>query len=206
MRDDNSPEAYTYLIRSICAPNKTVADNAMVLIGSKWSNTNRKYCIETGLTVPHYQHQNYYEGVGSDFKILSLKLFHNVPHALILYLCYAACFLDKTRLFLSQSTLDGRCGYEMIKGITGYIHIFRFSWFEHIWFYNPAVSFTMDKMEPGFFLDLADNTGNGFSYEILSVLLYKDIPRCCNPVTLIQPVIIPHCLVILNDVPMCVES
>ena len=70
-------------------------------------------------------------------------------------------------------------------GETGNISIFRFSWFEPVWFYYPSVSFTKDKMEPGFFLDLADNTGDGFSYEILPVSSYKDIPSRRKPVTLV---------------------
>ncbi len=77
----------------------------------------------------------------------------------------------------------------MIKGETGDISISRFSWFEPIWFYNPSVSFPKDKMQAGFFLDIAENTGDGFSYEILHVLLIEDISSRRNPVTLIRSVV-----------------
>jgi hypothetical protein len=98
------------------------------------------------------------------------------------------------------------CGFEMINSETGDISIFRFAWFEPIWFYNPAVSFPKDKMQPGFFLDIAENTGDGFSYEILPVLLIKDILIHRNPVTLVQSVVRQRSLVTSNDVPSCVES
>ena len=205
-REACAPTAYEDLIRSIGAPNKTVTDNASVLTGVTWTNINRKYCIETGLTVPHHQHQNYSEGVGGNFKFAVLKLLHNTPHAPLSYWCYAANFLDKTRRFLSQPKLGGKSGFEMIKGETGDISIFRFSWFEPIWFYNPSVSFPKDKIQPGFFLDIAENTGDGFSYEILPVLLIKDIPIRRNPVTLVRSVVRQRNLVTSDDAPRCVKS
>ena len=55
-REANAPEAYEDTIRTIGAPNKTVTDNAKVLIGHKWTSINRKYCIESGLTIPYHQH------------------------------------------------------------------------------------------------------------------------------------------------------
>ena len=47
-------------------------------------------------------------------------------------------------------------------------------------------------MEPGFFLDLADNTGDGFSYELLPAFSFKDIPQRRNPVTLVRCVVRPR--------------
>ena len=73
----------------------------------------------------------------------------------------------------------------MIIGDIGDISIFRFSWFEPIWFYNPSVSFPKDRIQPGFLLDIAESTGDRFSYEILPVLLIEDIPSRQNPVTLV---------------------
>ena len=98
-----------------------------------------------------------------------IKLFHNTPHAPLSYWYFAASFLDKTRKFLSEPYIDGRCEYEIIKGETGDISIFRFYWFETIWFYNSQSSFPKDKTEPGFFLDIAYNAGDKLSYVVLSV-------------------------------------
>ena len=64
----------------------------------------------------------------------------------------------------------------MLLGETPDISRFRFKWFESIWYYNPSVSFPRDKMELGFFLDVAENTGDNFSYAILPVESYSDIP------------------------------
>jgi len=71
-REAQAPEAYKDLIREHGAPNRTVTDNAKVLTGHKWTSINRRYCIESGFTVPHHQHQNYSEGEGGNFKFAML--------------------------------------------------------------------------------------------------------------------------------------
>ena len=188
-REANAPEAYEDVIREFGAPNKTVTDNAQVLTGTKWTSINRRYCIESGYTVPHHQHQNFSEGEGGNFKFAILKLMHNTPHAPLSYWCYAAQFLDKVRRCLSKSSLDGRCGNEALNGETPDISIFRFPWFSPIWYYSPTVSFPQDKMKAGFFLDIAANTGDGFAYIILPVTTHADIPNRRSPVTLVRSVI-----------------
>ena len=187
-READAPTAYENVIRHIGAPNKMVTDNAQVLTGVRWNDINRKYCIATGLTVPHHQHQNFCEGAGGNLKHALLKLFHNTPHAPLSYWCFGLSYLDKTRRYLSKSALQGRCGFEMIHGETADISIFRFAWFQPIWYYSPSVSFPHDKMEPGFFLDVEDNTGDGFSYTILPVRTYADIPLR-RPITLVRSVV-----------------
>ena len=66
--EDNIPEAYEDTIRSVGSPKKTVTDNTAVLNGLKWTSVNRRYCSESGLIVSLHQHQNYFEGVGDNFK------------------------------------------------------------------------------------------------------------------------------------------
>ena len=44
-------------------------------------------------------------------------------------------------------------------------------------------------MEPGFFLKLADNTGDSFAYEILPVKEYKDIPLNRAPKVLVRCIV-----------------
>ena len=56
-RESQASEVYEDVIDGIGPPNKTVTDNARVCKYSKWITINRRFCIETGLTVPHHQHQ-----------------------------------------------------------------------------------------------------------------------------------------------------
>jgi len=204
-KEANAPEAYEDVIREFGAPNKTVTDNAQVLTGSRWTTINRRYCIESGFTVPHHQHQNFSEGEGGNFKLAILKLLHNTPHAPLSYWCFAAQFLDKVRRCLSKQSLDGRCGNETLHGDTPDISIFRFPWFSPIWYYNPTLSFPQDKMRPGFLLDIADNTGDGFAYIILPVKDHADIPDSRNPVTLVRSVVRNRDMAAV-DVPRCTQT
>ena len=82
--------------------------------------------------------------------------------------------------------MNGRTGFQLIKEETGDISIFRFFWFETIWFYNPSSSFPRDKIEAGYLLDITDNTGDEFSYEILLVNTANKTPKYRNPVTFIR--------------------
>ena len=204
-RKSQAPEKYEDVIRHYGAPNKTVTDNAKECMGIRWTTVNRKYCIETGLTVPHHQHQNFAEGEGGNMKYRVLKLLHNTPHAPISYWCYALEFLDQVGCYLSKSNLDGRTSSEKLSGQTPDISIFRFAWFQAVWYYNPSLSFPSDKMEPGFFLKLAENTGDGFAYVVLPAKDIKHIPRRRNPVTLVRCVVRPRDLT-SSCVPRCIKE
>ena len=93
-REANDLSVYEDVIRSVGAPNKTVTYNAEILIGETLTNRNRRYFINTGLTVTHHQHQKYCEGVGGNFKFSVIKPFHNNSFSPLSYWCYAARFLD----------------------------------------------------------------------------------------------------------------
>ena len=143
--EESASETYEDCIRVVGAPNKIVTENYQVLTGTKWTNINRRYLIATGLTVPKHQHRNYCEQVGGNFKFAVFKKNHNTPYVPTSYWCSTAIFLDKTRCYISHPSIGNRCGYEVIKGETGGISIFRFYLFEPIWFYNPQSSFPKDK-------------------------------------------------------------
>ena len=57
-------------------------------------------------------------------------------------------------------------------------------------------------MSPGFFLKLAENTGDGFAYHVLPAKDIKDIPRHRNPVVLVRCVVNPRDLS-SSDAPRC---
>ena len=60
-------------------------------------------------------------------------------------------------------------------------------------------------MLPGFFLDIAENTGDGFSYVILPVNNISDIPTARNPVTLVRSVVL-KCDLSVDTAPRCVQT
>ena len=58
-RERQALEKYEDIIRHYGAPNRAITDNAKVYTGKWWTKINHKYCIETGLSVPHHQHHNF---------------------------------------------------------------------------------------------------------------------------------------------------
>ena len=177
-REKEAVEKYEDTIIEHGAPTMTVTDNARVMTGRAWKTVNRKYCIRTGYTVPYQQQQNYAENRGGNFKFAVCKLMHLTPHAPREYWCYAASFLDKVRRILSKPGLNGKSATERVHGYTVDISRFRFPWFSPVWYFDPTGSadFPHDRMKPGFFLDVAENTGDSFSYVILPAKQVDDIP------------------------------
>ena len=117
-KESQASQAYEDIIRSVGAPIKTITDNSKAQTDSKWTAINRKYCIATGLTVTHHQHQNYSENEGGNFKFKVLKLLHNTTHAPTSYWCYAAEFLDQVASYLSKKGLNNRTPLEKLQGHT----------------------------------------------------------------------------------------
>ena len=118
---------------------------------------------------------------------------------------FAALFLDKPRSFLSKSSLNGRTGCQLIKGETGDISVFRFFWFEPIWFYNPSSSLSRDKMEADYFLDLLITLEEDIHMKFSRLKTATEIPKNNNPVTLIGSVVCSSALD-FNHVPSFVEA
>ena len=84
-RKSHASEKYKDIVKHYGAPNKTVTENTRECTDIRWTSINRKYYIETGLIVSHYQHQNFAEGEGGNMKYRVRKLLHNTPHAPIHY-------------------------------------------------------------------------------------------------------------------------
>ena len=80
----------------------------LIMSGVRYTNINRQYCIETGLTVLHQQQQHYSEGMGGNFRFSIIKLFHNI--CAIYILVFSGRFPDKTRRYLFNKTSGEKCG------------------------------------------------------------------------------------------------
>jgi hypothetical protein len=63
--------------------------------------------------------------------------------------------------------LNWKPSEELLFGETLDIIVFRLPWFSKIWYYDPVASFPTDKMLPGYFLNIAPEIGDTFSYVIL---------------------------------------
>ena len=115
-RESQDPEKYVDIIRHYGAPNKTVTENVVVCTGKRWTRTNRKFCIENGLSTPHHRHRKFAGGEDGNMKFRLLKLYHNTPYAPLIYWCYTMELLNQLGCYLSKSSLDGRTASEIMIG------------------------------------------------------------------------------------------
>ncbi|GFH50653.1 hypothetical protein CTEN210_07129 [Chaetoceros tenuissimus] len=157
--------AYRDFIVNVGAPVATVSDNARVFTSAQWKEINRTYLIQTRFTIAYHQSSNFAELIGGKQKYALVKLFHYTPHAPYEYWCYGLEFLDLFSIHLSRQGLQNKTSH--LFGDTEDISIFRFPWFCPVWFYAPTLDFPVDRMKPGFFLGIATNIGDGFSYIII---------------------------------------
>lgn len=206
-KESQASDVYEDVIRHIGAPNRLVSDNARTLnVSSKFTAINRRYCIETGFTVPHHQSSNFAEGSGGNLKVAVRKLFLNTPHAPLEYWCFAVEFLNQVRRYLAKPKLDNRTPWEAIFGETPDLSVFRFSWFQPVWYFHKQASFPHSVMEPGFFLNVAENTGDGFAYVILPGKEYSDIPTSGRLDILVRGVVRARDIASFSGPPRVVED
>ena len=82
--------------------------------------------------------------------------------------------------------------------------MFRFTWFQPVWFYDPTLSFPSDRLILGYFLVLAENISDGFTYIVLPDKEYKDIPTHRNPETLVRYIVVSQYLT-SSCIPRCIK-
>ena len=87
-RGSQVPEKYEDISMHYDVPNEMVTYNTRVYTGEWWVSINRIFYIETGLLVPHRQHQNYAKGEGDrcNLKLKLPKLFCSTPYNILVYL------------------------------------------------------------------------------------------------------------------------
>ena len=170
-KESQANEKLRDLFRSVGAPRVMVNDNAKTMTGKAWLDTLRQFCVDGHCSEAYHQNQNLAERRGGDYKTAILKLYHYACiRAPLSFWCFAFDFLKLVRACLAKKSLAWRTPEEALYGETVDISVFRFPWFSPIWFHNPRKSFPMDKMESGYFLGVAHNIGDAFSYIIIFTL------------------------------------
>jgi hypothetical protein len=94
---------------------------------------------------------------------------YNAPQR---FWCYSAEYAVE---IINQTTarhIKWRTPYEILHGDTPDISVFRFSFFEPIYYLNPHASYPQPNMLPGRFLGIARTTGDHFTF-----IIFQDIPK-----------------------------
>ena len=137
---------------------KTITDNVNIATGARWKLWTESTVSSQDKLSPAYNRKTLLkvkEGISS-LQWWSCSTTHHAPKE---FWCFCASFLDKVRCNKNAHT-----ALEATYSHTNNISKFRFPWFSSVWY---STAFPEDKMSPGFFLYIAEYTGDTFLYVIL---------------------------------------
>jgi hypothetical protein len=191
----NEDTTYTGLqdfIRHVGAPLYIAVDAAREENLGEWLTVCRTYCIPQRTSEPTHQHQNRVERRIQDIKRHTrvLMSIHSAPskywdHAVE----HAVDIINHTAV----RKLAWHTPYESLYGDTPDISVFRFIFYEPIYYLESRTHFPKDNMMPGRFLGIARTTGDAFTFVITTgegataTILHRSVIRRRDPDSTDQP-------------------
>ena len=164
-KKSHSHGAYQDFVRDVGAPNILLTDNSKTQSGVKWQRTSRDNVTKQIHSVPHNQNQNQAERKVRDVKkrtILTLRY----AQAPIVFWCYCMVFIVDCLNYSAQKELGYRTAMEKMYGNTLDISVFRFGFWETVWYYEPTAKFPKPNFLPARFVGIAWDHGDAFSYKV----------------------------------------
>lgn len=166
-RRSQSPSTLSRMISDFGAPCQIKSDNAPEFQSKRWTDHLRTMSISQLFTEPHHPNQNLAERRGGMLKAATTHLLR-ITGAPLTYWCFALEYMSLLRSVTARRSLNWMSPHERHWGDRPDISVFRFVFWEPIWFYNPRQAFPKSKMMKGRFLGIAKNVGDAFCYLILS--------------------------------------
>ena len=164
-RESQSHSAYQDFIRDVGAPNSLLTDNSQTQTGKLWTQTSRNNATSQIHSVPHNQNQNTAERKVQDAKhrtAMTLQ-YSNAP---LVFWCYCLYFVIDCLNFTAKKRLHWRTPMEVLHGETPDISMFRFKFWEPVWYYENPAKWPHSKKLPGRWIGIAWNHGDDFTYKI----------------------------------------
>ena len=147
------------LVADCGAPNKFKS--------KKWMSFLQTMSIQSEFTEAHHPNENLAERRGGAIKAATVHLLR-VTGCPLENWCYALEFVCLLRTVLARRSLEWTTPHEIHWGERPDISMFRFIFWELIWYYNPRQAFPKTKMMKGRFLGIAQNIGDAFCFLILT--------------------------------------
>lgn len=161
------------------------SDNAPEFKSAKWTSFLRSHCIRSQFTEAYHPNQNLAERRGGTLKAATIHLI-TVTQAPKEYWCYALEFIALVRSCVAKRSLNWKTPHELHFGDTPDISVFRFVFWQPIWYYSPTGSFPNPRMLKGRFLGISPNVGDAFCFRVLTE---PDDPSTDAPVVIARSVI-----------------
>jgi hypothetical protein len=166
-RRSQSPTTLPKLVADCGAPLVIKSDNAPEFKGKRWVDYLDTTSIRSEFTEAHHPNENLAERRGGSLKAATVHLMA-ITGCPLPYWCYALEYVSLLRTVLARRSLDWRTPHEAHWGDRPDISVFRFVFWEPIWYYHPRQSFPRPKMLKGRFLGVAQNIGDAFCFLILT--------------------------------------
>lgn len=166
-RRSQSPPTLAKLITECGAPIKMKSDNAPEFKSKKWMSYLEDYTISPAFTEAHHPNQNLAERRGGMLKTATTHLLR-ITGAPLDFWCYAMEYVCLVWTVTARRSLNWLSPHERHWGDRPDISVFRFVFWEPIWYYNSRRAFPRSKMMKGSFLGIAQNVGDAFCYLILT--------------------------------------
>ena len=166
-RKSESPRTLEDHFQHSGCPHSLKSDNAKEFKSVKFLNALRQAQVDPLYTEPHHPNQNIAELRGGRIK-------HIVQHILLLtgapreYWCYCLEFVAFVRARTARRSLGNRTAFEREFGWIPDISKCRFSFWQPIWFYTPRGAFPSQRMSKGRFLGFSLDSGDAFTYIIVT--------------------------------------
>ena len=165
-RESHSHGPYQDVIRNVGAPNTLLTDNAQTQVGKKWTTTIRANASKQVTTVPHNQQHNQAERKVGDLKKRMIMVLRYAKAPLVFW-CYDCLqFVIDCLNHSAHQQLDWRTPMEYKDGFTPDISMFRFRFWEPIWYYEPTAKYPRPNFLPGRFVGIAWDCGDAFTYKV----------------------------------------
>jgi hypothetical protein len=180
-------QALQDFIRFTGTPSFLLVDGAPEENKGEWLNICRIFCIPQHTSEPEYQNQNRAERKIGDIKRRATLLMslHNAPER---YWDYAVEYAVELINHTAIERLKWRTPFEKLHGETPDISVFRFIFYEPIYFLDNNARFPQPNMLSGRFLGIDRTTGDSFTFNILTdrhrnrnVVLTRSIIQKRNP-------------------------
>lgn len=143
------------------------SDNAPEFKGKRWVSYLETLAVSMQYTEAHHPNQNLAERRGGALKAATVHLL-KITGAPLSYWCFALEYVCLIRSVLARRSLDWLTPHEKHWGERPDISVFRFTFWEPVWYYHPRQAFPKPKMLKGRFLGVAQNVGDVFCFLILT--------------------------------------
>ena len=182
-RESSMHDTLTDFIRKWGAPSALLSDNARTEIGNAVKSILRKYNIKDLQTEPHHPNQNPAERRIQEVKKTSLIIMDRsgAPSSLwYLALQYTAYLLNR----IAHPLLNNRMPIERCIGETPDISaLLQFHFYQPVFYYEKQSSYPRSKERLGWWVGVAENTGDALTYNILTtdnVIIQRSVCRAAD--------------------------